>query len=162
MPFKRRFKDKYAGQFARTHLLSELCSTCYLTFCKVLIVCYVFFCLVFMLFYSSWICVSDNIFEDHGSTVFELVHLVKSWLLLLWSGPQWFRTAKNRDVSTGPLVCSLVGSHHSLVRLLHTARCARARSFVGSLAHWVPSLWESNSLNVSKRPGFVPLSWIAA
>ena len=29
MPFKRRFKDKYVrGQLARTHPLSELCSTC--------------------------------------------------------------------------------------------------------------------------------------
>ena len=28
MPFERQFKDKYAGSSPRTHLLSELCSTC--------------------------------------------------------------------------------------------------------------------------------------
>ena len=32
MPFKRRFKDKYVGSSPRTHLLSELCSTCFLSF----------------------------------------------------------------------------------------------------------------------------------
>ena len=41
--------------------------------------------------------------------------------------PQWGRTAKNRDVSTGPLARPLlVRSHRSLVRLLRTACFARA------------------------------------
>ena len=37
--------------------------------------------------------------------------------------PQWFGTAKNKDVR------SLIRSHRSLVRLLHTARFAHALRF---------------------------------
>ena len=51
-------------------------------------------------------------------------------------GAQWFRTAINRDVNTGSL----------------------ARPFARSLApliHSLPSLWENEWFDVSKRTGFV-------
>ena len=44
----------------------------------------------------------------------------------LHKSPQWFSTAKNRDVKPGPLVPSLIRSQRSFFRLLHTARFASA------------------------------------
>ena len=68
---------------------------------------------------------------------------------------QWFRTAKNQDVSTGPLTrpfaCSLATLTHSLA--LPCSLCS-LRSFVCSHTYsQARGIWESGK--VSKRPGFV-------
>ena len=72
---------------------------------------------------------------------FSRVHELSSFL----PAAQWFRTAKNRAVSTGPLA-SLVA--HLLALLTHF--------FARSLTHSLPSSWENEWLDVSKKPGFVP------
>ena len=65
---------------------------------------------------------------------------------------QWFRTAKNQDVSTGPLACpfarSLAPLTHSLA--LHCLLCMRPliHSFICFLAHALsPQLWGKMSQN---------------
>ena len=68
---------------------------------------------------------------------------------------QWFRISWNQDVSTGPLAWPLARcSHRSLIRLLRTARFARAlrcgHSFVRSLTHSLPSSWEWDLIYVYK------------
>ena len=64
---------------------------------------------------------------------------------------QWFRTAKNYDVSTGPFAQPFVRSHASFTHsiALHHSLCwgAPLRSFIRSLAHSLPSLWESEWLD---------------
>ena len=51
------------------------------------------------------------------------------------------KMVKNTDLSTGPLACLIAGrSHRSLVRLLWSARFARAHSSTRSLTSLTPSL----------------------
>ena len=61
-------------------------------------------------------------------------------------------------------ICLSVRSHRSLIRLPSTARFTRmlhcVHSFIRSLTYSLPSLWKSEWLDVSKRPGFVP-EWCA-
>ena len=69
----------------------------------------------------------------------------------------WFRTTKNRDVSTGPIAHPFARSLTPLTALL-----TPLRSFVCFFAHSPPCLWESGLSEVPKRPGYVPLcvlSW---
>ena len=60
---------------------------------------------------------------------------------------QWFITAMNRDVSTGPRACPFPGSFaplsHSLVPHCPLRLRAPLCSFIFSLVHSLPSLWES-------------------
>ena len=58
---------------------------------------------------------------------------------MLYGGPQWFKTAKNRELITGPIACPFPRSLGPLTHLLdpHCSLCSRAplRSFVCSLAY---------------------------
>ena len=67
-----------------------------------------------------------------------------------------YKTTKNSDVSTGPLVRPLSCSHSSLIRFLCIVRFARSLCCAQSFAHSLQSPRESKYLDVSKRPGFVP------
>ena len=71
-----------------------------------------------------------------------------------------FRTAKNREASTGPLACLFAPSLAPLTLLIAPHCSLRSRtplhSFIHSLIHSLSSSWESERLDVLKRPGFVP------
>ena len=102
----------------------------------------------------------------HGSCHFHIKRGTRERDLLICvdsSPAQWFRRAKNRDASTGPpahsFACSLPLLTRSLA--LHCLLRLRAplRTFARSPTHSLPSSWESEWLDVSKRPGFFP-QWI--
>ena len=77
---------------------------------------------------------------------------------------QWSRITGNRDVNAGPLARPfahlLAPLTHSLAPYYTLHSRTPLGSFVRLLAHSLPSSWESESLNVSKRLDFVP-QWSA-
>ena len=71
----------------------------------------------------------------------------------VWASTLWARTAMNLYVSTGLLACPFA---HLLVPLTHflALHCSlRSTALIRLLNH----LWESEWLNDSKQPGFVPM-----
>ena len=59
---------------------------------------------------------------------------------------QWFRSAKNRDVSIGPLACPFARTAHSFARSAQLAFLARSAALICSLPRSLrslPSSWES-------------------
>ena len=94
------------------------------------------------------------------------------WMKIVWLHSVTFHYGQKQpriqtEVLGHSLVRSLVRSHRSLIRLLQTARFAHTRSLAAdgslrsrpplrSLIRSLPRLWDSEWLDVSKWPSFVP------
>ena len=82
--------------------------------------------------------------------VYRLLEIVTDGL----TDAEWFRTAKNRDVSTGPLTRPFARLLALLTHSLAPLACSAA--LIRSLTRSLPSSWESLWLDVSKWPDSVP------
>ena len=89
MPFKRRFKDKYAGSSPRTHLLSELCSTCFTVLHFYLRICLSFLystCLIFLSLRAPCLQLWCPACPSSSLSVFLFLHLFICLCIALSSG----------------------------------------------------------------------------